>query len=49
VLISTLDEEDIAELIADAPAVGFLPKTRLSARAVRDLVDGNHRDRFSRG
>jgi DNA-binding NarL/FixJ family response regulator len=49
VLISTLDEEDIVELIAEAPAVGFLPKTRLSARAVRDLVDGNHRDRFPRG
>ena len=43
VLISTMDEEDVADLIADAPAIGFLPKTRLSARAVRDLMDRNHR------
>jgi DNA-binding NarL/FixJ family response regulator len=49
VLISTLDEEDVAELIADTPAVGFLPKTRLSARAIRDLLDGNHRGRLPRG
>jgi DNA-binding NarL/FixJ family response regulator len=48
VLISTLDEEDVAELIVDTPAVGFLPKTRLSARAVRDLMDGDHLGRFPR-
>ena len=38
VLISTRDEEDFADLIADSPAAGFLPKIRLSARAVRELL-----------
>jgi DNA-binding NarL/FixJ family response regulator len=49
VLISTMDEEDVAELIVDTPAVGFLPKIGLSARAIRDLMDGNHRGRSPRG
>ena len=40
VLISTLDQEDLADLIAASPAAGFLPKEHLSARAVRTLVDG---------
>ena len=40
VLISTRDQEDFADLIAASPAVGFLPKNLLSARAVQDLVDG---------
>jgi CheY-like chemotaxis protein len=39
VLISTDDQEDLADLIAASPAVGFLPKAHLSARAVRKLVD----------
>ena len=38
VIISTHAEEDYAELIAASPAVGFLPKTTLSARAIRDLL-----------
>jgi DNA-binding NarL/FixJ family response regulator len=38
VLISTRDQDDLAELIAASPAAGFLPKNLLSARAVCDLV-----------
>lgn len=41
VLISTRDEDDLADLIAASPAAGFLSKIRLSAAAVRELVDGN--------
>ena len=37
VLISTHAEEDYADLIAASPAIGFLPKAILSARAIRDL------------
>jgi DNA-binding NarL/FixJ family response regulator len=39
VLISTRAEEDLHELIAESPAVGFIPKSRLSAKAVRELVN----------
>lgn len=39
VLISTHVEEDFEELIEASPAIGFLPKTRLSGRALRALVD----------
>jgi two-component system, NarL family, nitrate/nitrite response regulator NarL len=38
VLISSHPQDDIAELIADSPAVGFLPKTALSAGAIARLV-----------
>jgi DNA-binding NarL/FixJ family response regulator len=38
ILISTHAEADYADLIAASPAVGFLPKTRLSAGAIRDLL-----------
>jgi DNA-binding NarL/FixJ family response regulator len=38
VLISTHGEEDFAELIEASPAIGFLPKTELSAGAVNALV-----------
>ena len=38
ILISTHSEDDYADLIAASPAVGFLAKTALSARAVRDLL-----------
>ena len=40
ILISTYAEQDYAELIAASPAIGFLPKTALSADAVRDLLAG---------
>jgi len=38
VLISTHAEEDYADLIAASPAIGFLPKAILSARAIRNLL-----------
>jgi DNA-binding NarL/FixJ family response regulator len=41
ILFSTHDGDDYADLIAASPAIGFLPKTALSARAVRDLLTGD--------
>jgi DNA-binding NarL/FixJ family response regulator len=38
VLISTHSQDELAELIEDSPAVGFLPKTALSAAAIADLL-----------
>jgi two-component system, NarL family, nitrate/nitrite response regulator NarL len=40
VLISTREEQDYSDLIAASPAVGFVPKSHLSAKAVRELVSG---------
>jgi DNA-binding NarL/FixJ family response regulator len=42
ILISTYDEADFAELIADSPAIGFLPKSDLSATAIHRLLAGAH-------
>jgi DNA-binding NarL/FixJ family response regulator len=39
VLISAYPETDLRDLIDASPAVGFLSKSRLSARAIRDLLD----------
>jgi DNA-binding NarL/FixJ family response regulator len=41
ILISTHAEQDYAELIAASPAIGFLPKTALSADAIHDLLAGH--------
>ena len=38
ILMSTHDEADYANLIAASPAIGFLPKSDLSAGAIRRLV-----------
>ena len=38
VLISTRSEEDLVDLIAQSPAVGFIAKARLSAAAVQQLL-----------
>jgi DNA-binding NarL/FixJ family response regulator len=38
VLISTHSQDELADLIADSPAVGFLSKTELSAGAVVALI-----------
>jgi len=38
VLISTRGEEDFADMIAESPAAGFIPKIGLSAKAVRALL-----------
>ena len=39
ILISTHSEDDLVELIAGSPAVGFLPKAALSADAIGELLD----------
>jgi DNA-binding NarL/FixJ family response regulator len=48
ILISAHAERDYAELIAASSAVGFLPKTALSARAIQDLLH-SHGDSNSGG
>jgi CheY-like chemotaxis protein len=40
ILISTHAEDDFADLIATSPAVGFISKSYLSARAIRQLRNG---------
>lgn len=40
ILISTHAEQDLADMIATSPAVGFLGKINLTPDAIRDLVDG---------
>jgi len=40
VLISTRAEDDFADLIATSPAVGFISKSQLSPKGLRDLVSG---------
>jgi DNA-binding NarL/FixJ family response regulator len=42
-LISTHAEADFADLIAESPAIGFLPKSELSAAAIRGILDGRSR------
>jgi DNA-binding NarL/FixJ family response regulator len=41
ILISTHAQEDYADLIAASPAIGFLPKTGLSADAIYGLLRQN--------
>lgn len=38
ILISTHSEQDFADLIAESPALGFLPKFALSPNAIRELL-----------
>jgi DNA-binding NarL/FixJ family response regulator len=40
IMISTLDEEDVAEVVAASRAVGFLSKSELSGAAIRGLLGG---------
>ena len=40
ILISTHAEQDLADMIATSPAIGFLGKIALTPDAIRDLVDG---------
>jgi CheY-like chemotaxis protein len=40
ILISTHAGADFADLIAQSPAAGFVPKPELSADAIRRIVDG---------
>jgi len=39
ILISTRSETDLADLIAESPAAGFVPKEELSAERIRQLVE----------
>ena len=39
ILISTHAEAEFADLVAEAPAVGFLPKSRLSAATIQQLLN----------
>lgn len=41
ILISAHAEEEFADLIEASPAAGFLPKSVLSADAIRELVPGS--------
>jgi hypothetical protein len=43
VLISTRDEDDFAEMIAASPAIGFIPRNRLSARAIWNVRGASYR------
>jgi DNA-binding NarL/FixJ family response regulator len=45
ILISTHAEADFADLIEESPATGFVPKSELSAEAIRRLVANSHRGR----
>jgi CheY-like chemotaxis protein len=40
ILISTHAETDLADLIAESPATGFLAKSELSADAIQRILDG---------
>jgi DNA-binding NarL/FixJ family response regulator len=40
ILISTHSEADFADLITESPAAGFLPKSELSAEAIRRIANG---------
>jgi two-component system nitrate/nitrite response regulator NarL len=40
ILISTHSQADFADLIAESPAAGFLPKAEMSADAIRRIIDG---------
>jgi DNA-binding NarL/FixJ family response regulator len=43
ILISTHSESDFADLIEASPAIGFLPKSELSAAGIRRMVNGRPR------
>jgi CheY-like chemotaxis protein len=38
ILISAYPEADVEHLLAESPAVGFLPKSELSRQAIEDLL-----------
>lgn len=40
VLISARAEQDFQDLVDASPAIGFVPKSRLSAVAITELLDG---------
>jgi len=38
IMISTYAEEDYADLLAESPVIGFLPKAELSGKAIRRII-----------
>jgi DNA-binding NarL/FixJ family response regulator len=48
ILISAHEGADFADLIADSPALGFLPKSELSAAGIHALLDGSSGSRGTR-
>ena len=44
IFISTSDQSDFQRLIEASPALGFIAKSSLSARAVREMLDGDCQD-----
>jgi DNA-binding NarL/FixJ family response regulator len=44
VLISTRGEDDYADMIEKSPAVGFISKSHLSARALGELLSGDEHE-----
>ncbi|MEY2424278.1 MAG: hypothetical protein QOI95_4345 [Acidimicrobiaceae bacterium] len=44
ILISAYPAQDLGDLLESSPAVGFLPKSQLSARAILELLEptGDH-------
>jgi DNA-binding NarL/FixJ family response regulator len=44
ILMSTRDESDFQELIASSTAIGFLPKSELSAAAIHRLLGRSERE-----
>jgi DNA-binding NarL/FixJ family response regulator len=40
ILVSTHSEADLVDLLGESPAIGFLPKSELSADAIRRIVNG---------
>jgi DNA-binding NarL/FixJ family response regulator len=38
IMISTYTEDDYADLLAESPVIGFLPKVTLSGTAIRQLL-----------
>jgi two-component system, NarL family, nitrate/nitrite response regulator NarL len=41
ILVSTYDEREFSDRIAASPALGFIAKTRLSAKSIRQLLGDN--------
>jgi two-component system nitrate/nitrite response regulator NarL len=44
ILISSHSPEDFADLVAESSATGFVSKSRLSAAAIREVLDGRSSD-----
>jgi two-component system, NarL family, nitrate/nitrite response regulator NarL len=44
VLISSHSRDDFADLVAESPAAGFVSKSRLSAAAIHEILDGGSSD-----